>query len=398
MNHSEDPPSLSPPPPASSAEPGTTEFAGQTTDEGKGRIFPCEGCGADLKFDIGQQHLKCPFCGYEKELDLAEDARIEEQDFHAMLEHLRELRLEEQEQGKQPAGEDTTNEVRCESCGANVVFVGTLTSSECPYCGSPIQRDDVHRCEVRVPVDAVMPFLIERDQAKQNLKDWVASLWFAPTEFQKRGIKAAFNGVYLPYWTFDTLTFNVYSGQRGEYYYVTVGTGKNKRRERRTRWYPASGRFQRFFDDVLVPATTQLETGMLQSLEPWPLYKCIPFTQEVLAGYFARTYDLELDGGFIHGKRRIDDALYREVCQRIGGDTQRVHSVDTRYDGLTYKHVLLPLWLLAYQFHDKTYQVYVNAATGEVQGQRPYSWIKITFAVLTGAAVVGGLMYLFSQS
>ena len=379
------------------AEPGTTEYAGQTTDEGKGRIFPCEGCGADLKFNIGQQHLKCPYCGFEKELDLAADAQIVEQDYHTMLEKLREIRLEQQTEGKQTAGEETTNEVRCESCGANVVFVGTLTSSSCPYCASPIQRDDVHRCQVRVPVDAVMPFLIDQKRAAQNLKDWVASLWFAPGKFQRQGIKAAFNGVYLPYWTFDTLTFNVYSGQRGEHYYVTVGTGKNRRQERRTRWYPASGKFQRFFDDVLVPATTHLDSGMLQSLEPWPLHKCIPFTQEVLAGYFARTYDLELDGGFIDGKKRIDDALYREVCSRIGGDEQRVHSIKSRYDGLTYKHVLLPLWLLAYQFHDKTYQVYVNAATGEVQGERPYSWIKITFAILAGITVVGGLMYLFSQ-
>jgi hypothetical protein len=310
---------------------------------------------------------------------------------------LRELRLEQQDEGEQPAGTETTNEVRCDSCGANVVFVGTLTSSACPYCASPIQRDDVHRSKIRVPVDAVLPFLIDHDRAAGNLKDWVDSLWFAPGKFQRQGIKAVFNGVYLPYWTFDTLTFNVYSGQRGEHYYVTVGTGKNQRRERRTRWYPASGKFQRFFDDVLVPGTTELDTGIMQSLEPWPLHKCIPFTQEVLAGYFARTYDLELDGGFLDGKRRIDQALHQDVCSRIGGDEQSVDSINTRYDGLTYKHVLLPLWLLAYQFHEKTYQVYVNAATGEVQGERPYSWIKITFAALGGMAVVGGLIYLFSR-
>ena len=239
--------------------------------------------------------------------------------------------------------------------------------------------------------------MIEHDQAQINLKDWVESRWFAPNDFLKRGAEGKFNGVYLPYWTFDTLTFNVYSGQRGEHYYVTVGTGKNKRQERRTRWYPASGKFQRFFDDVLIPATTRLDGDMLISLEPWPLQKCLPFTQEVLAGYFARTYDLELDGGFVHGKERIDQVIDGDVRQRIGGDTQRVHSINSRYDGITYKHVLLPLWLLAYKFHDKTYQVYVNAATGEVQGGRPYSWVKITFAIVCGAAAIGGLLFRFSS-
>ena len=356
---------------------------------------------ADLKFNIGQQHLKCPYCGYSKELELAEDAAIEEQDFHAMLARVRELREQETDEEKtasdETAGTETANEVRCESCGANVVFLGTLTSSQCPYCASPIQRNDVHRCEVRVPVDAVLPFLIERDQAASNLKDWVQSRWFAPNLFLRRGAEGTFNGVYLPYWTFATLTFNVYSGQRGEYYYVTVGTGKNKRQERRTRWYPASGKFQKFFDDVLVAATTRMDGKILLSLEPWPLAKCLPFTQEVLAGYFARTYDLELDGGFTRGKQRIDAAIDADVRSRIGGDTQSVDSINSRYDGITYKHLLLPLWLLAYKFHDKTYQVYVNAATGEVQGERPYSWVKITLTVLLVAAVIGGLLFAFSS-
>jgi hypothetical protein len=189
----------------------------------------------------------------------------------------------------------------------------------------------------------------------------------------------------------------VYSGERGEHYYVTVGTGKDRRRERRTRWYPASGRFQRFFDDVLVAATGGFPRPILRSLEPWPLHKCLPFTQEVLAGYFARTYDVDLDHGFVIGKQRIDEALDQDVRSRIGGDTQRVHSIDTRYDGLTYKHVLLPLWLMAYQYKDRPYQVFINAGTGMVQGERPYSWVKITLAVLGGLALVGGFLWLANR-
>ena len=103
---------------------GSTETAGQSIDEGKGRIFPCEGCGADLEFHIGQQHLKCPYCGFEKELEFADDAQIEEQDFHAMLARMREIhehdRHDEQDQ----------KEVRCESCGGTIIFYGSLTSSE----------------------------------------------------------------------------------------------------------------------------------------------------------------------------------------------------------------------------------------------------------------------------
>ncbi len=185
------------------------------------------------------------------------------------------------------------------------------------------------------------------------------------------------------------MTFTAYSGQRGEHYWVTVGSGKNERREMRTRWYPASGRFQRFFDDIVVLANTGLNRKFMLALEPWPLQNVVAFNQQMLAGHLARTYDIELDRCFEEAKSRIDDAIQSDVRQRIGGDTQRVQSVNSRYEAITYKHLLLPVWLLAYRYSDKTFQVFVNAATGEVQGERPYSVWKIMFAVLAGLAVVG---------
>lgn len=359
---------------------GTTAKAGQSIDEGKGRTFPCEGCGADLKFHIGQQQLKCPYCGFEKEIKFADDAEVGEQDFHAMLARMRELREHDRHDTK------GSSEIRCDSCGGTAVFVGPLTSSECPFCGSPLQRDNVHDAKDRVPVDGVMPFLIEKAKARGNLGDWVKSRWFAPNEFRRRGVDGKFNGVYMPYWTYDSMTFTRYSGQRGEHYWVTVGSGDKKRRERRTRWYPASGDFQRFFDDVLVLAARGLNRKFMLRLEPWPLGQCLPFNQEMLAGYLARTYEIELDDGFDEAKDRIDNALASDVRQRIGGDEQRVHSIDTHYGALSFKHLLLPVWLLAYRYHEKIYQVMINATTGEVQGERPYSWIKITLAVLAGLA------------
>lgn len=375
---------------------GTTESAGQTTDEGKGRIFPCEGCGADLTFHIGEQQLKCSHCGYEKEIELSEEADVEEQDFHEMLARMSEMRAEraEQEQGED---DDGRQEVRCESCGGHTVFTDTLASSECPYCGSPIQLEDAYKAEDRVPVDGVLPFLVEKEQAQENLAAWVKSRWFAPNEFLRRGVQGKFNGVYLPYWTYDSMTGNVYHGQRGEHYWVEVGTGDNKRRERRTRWYPASGSFQRFFDDVLVIASRGLPSKLVIRLEPWPLHHVSPFNQEMLAGYLARTYEVELDEGFGEARGRIEAAIEQEVRERIGGDEQRVNSINTHYDAITFKHLLLPVWLLAYRFHEKAYQVMVNAGTGEVQGERPWSWVKITAAVVTAVVAIGAIVFFVNR-
>jgi predicted RNA-binding Zn-ribbon protein involved in translation (DUF1610 family) len=371
---------------------GQSDVAGQTTDQGQGRIFPCESCGADLQFHIGQQRLKCPYCGYEKQIELREDAEIREQDLHAML-----ARVQAQHDGKHADDQPGDLEVRCESCGGVVLFNGTLTSSECPYCGSPIQREKIHTATQRIPVDGVLPFLVDEPTARRKLSDWVGSRWFAPNEFLQRGAEGRFNGVYLPYWTFDAMTFNVYRGERGENYTVTVGSGKNRRTETRTRWYPAHGNFQRFFDDVLVVASTGLPREYILGMEPWPLTKCLPFTQQVLAGYMARTYDVPLEAGFEDAKQRVEDAIHIDVCQRIGGDHQRIHVLNTRLDALTFKHILLPVWMMAYRYHGQAYRVFINAGTCEVQGERPYSWVKITFAALGISLVALVMAWLLAQ-
>lgn len=360
----------------------TTQGAGQRIDEGKGRVFPCEQCGADLEFNIGVQSLKCPFCGYVKALQIEAGAVVNEQDYHAMLDSLARKRQQE-------IALPESVQVHCSSCGATVTFTGSLTSSQCAYCGSPTQREGVHTSRKRVPVDGVLPFLVERKTASANLKKWVKSRWFAPNEFLRRGVAGRFNGIYMPFWTFDTMTANRYTGERGEHYWVTVGSGDKKRRELRIRWYPAGGAFERFFDDVLVCAAIGLPLPQVQALEPWPLHQCRPFNPAMLAGYLAETYKLTLTEGFSAAKKRMDAVLRADVRRRIGGDTQRIHDITTRYNAVTYKHLLLPVWLLTYQYRQQPYRVVVNASTGEVQGERPYSWVKITFAVLVGLAVAG---------
>jgi DNA-directed RNA polymerase subunit RPC12/RpoP len=371
-----------PPPISSEHQQSPHQLPGEAVDDGKGRVFPCEECGADVTFHIGSQALKCPYCGHVKQLDLDPEAEILEQDFDAMI-----ARIEEQHEADRH-DEEGQCEVRCGSCGGTVVFIGTLTSSACPYCGTPIQRDKIHSATHRIPVDAVIPFHVDHERARQNLAEWVRSRWFAPNAFLKQGVSGNFNGVYLPYWTFDTLTFNSYSGQRGDAYYVTVGSGKNRRTVRKVRWSSASGQFQRFFDNVTIPASRGLDMNRLIALEPWPFGKSIPFTQQVLAGFLARTYDISLQEGFVAAKERVDSAIESDVRRRIGGDEQRISSINSRYDAITFKHLLLPVWLMTYRFHEKPYRVYINAATGEVQGDRPYSWVKITLAVLAALVVV----------
>ena len=367
---------------------------GESIDSGKGRIFPCDRCGADLVFSIGQQSLQCPYCSAIKQIAPPNDKPIVERDYLRALERLQRLRLKSSEEEETP---NVQHAVRCSSCGADVIFQGTLTSSQCPYCASPLQRDNIHDSTSRLPVDGVLPFLVPQTHAAENLRVWVKSLWFAPNEFLKQGANGKFNGVNMPYFTYDAMTSTRYAGQRGDIYFITVGEGNNRRTVQQIRWSYRDGSFNRFFDDVMMIAASKQHIDLVEALEPWPLDRLIPFTPEVLAGFFSRTYDVGLEEGFRLARQRIETELGMEVRQRIGGDTQQVHSQQTNYSAVTYKHILLPVWLLAYRYRNKTYQVMMNAATGEVSGQRPYSWVKITFAALMVAILVVTLWALSNQ-
>lgn len=364
---------------------------GETVDDGKGRIFPCDECGADLEFSIGTQSLKCPFCGTIKTIEIAEAANVVENDFLAMVD---KLRLQHQQGHADDESAENEHAVRCGACGAEVVFQGTLTSSECPYCACPLQRDKIHDAPTRIPVDGILPFQIAEPDAAGRLRQWVQSLWWAPNQFLRDGASGKFNGIYLPYYTFDAQTDTAYAGQRGDYYYVTVGEGKDQRQERRISWSFRSGRFQRFFDDVLIVAVKAENEGLLRSLEPWPLKNCLPFTQQVLAGFYARTYDVSLEDGFGVARLRMEGELTSDIRHRIGGDEQSISSQRTHYSDVTFKHLLLPVWLMAYRYKEKSYRVIINAVTGEVSGERPYSLFKIMAAILTIAAIVGVIVAL----
>ncbi len=192
-----------------------------------------------------------------------------------------------------------------------------------------------------------------------------------------------------------------YSGERGDAYYVSVTVMVNgkpqMRQERRIRWTPVSGAVFVKFDDVLVLASPTLPPKLTEKLEPWDLKTCLPYSDDFLAGFTAECYQTDLKQGFGIAKEKMAPEIDAAIRSDIGGDEQRIHSRSSRYSRITFKHILLPVWVSAYRFGGKVFQFLINARTGEVQGQRPYSWIKITLAALAGLIVVGVLIAVFNR-
>jgi hypothetical protein len=81
--------------------------------------------------------------------------------------------------------------------------------------------------------------------------------------------------------------------------------------------------------------------------------------------------------------------LLRDECSReVPGDTQRNLRISPTFSAQTFKHTLLPVWLLTYTYGSKNYQVTVNGATGKIAGEYPLSWVKIAIAILIGLIVL----------
>ena len=355
--------------------------------------FPCEQCGADYRFDPAKGELVCDHCGHVQEVG---DQRgpwqksIRELDFRAALDNLLPLQEMEERQVSQ-----------CPNCGAEVEFAPDTHATECPFCATPVVTGTgTHR---QIKPRGLLPFQLDERAAHEAMTGWLGRLWFAPNglkEYARKGRKM--QGIYVPYWTFDANTVSDYSGERGTVYYETrtvVRDGKRQTvRVAKGRWRRVSGRVARFFDDVLVLASRALPKRFTDGLEPWDLTQLEPYQPEFLAGFSAEGYQVDLDEGFVEARAIMDRQIRRDVKFDIGGDRQRVHRVDTQVSDVTFKHILLPVWMAAYRYRGESYRFVVNGTTGRVQGERPWSAWKIGFAVLLGLIVAGAVGYVVAMN
>lgn len=353
--------------------------------------FPCVSCGADYRYDPGQNRLICDHCGDIQSLgnsDARQGGGIRELDFHAAL------------RDQLPAQEiEESRTASCTSCGAQIELGPDTHATECPFCASPMVTDTgVHR---QIKPRALLPFALDEATARQAMTNWLGRLWFAPSGLQEYARKGRrMQGIYVPYWTFDADTKSTYRGERGTVYYEVQTVIQNGKRRQvqvpRIRWQAVSGRVARFFDDVLVLASTALPKRFTDALEPWDLAALEPYAPEYLAGFRAEGYSVDLEAGFVEARALMDAAIARDVRFDIGGDRQRIQDIRTEVSAITFKHVLLPVWLAAYKYRGQTYRFVVNGRTGRVQGERPWSAWKIALAVGLGALLAGIIGYLIA--
>jgi len=360
------------------------ESAGESAT---GRKFPCPGCGAKLDFVPSQRALKCPYCGYAETIDPSSES-VRERDWEEYWQNANS-------QPETIAGR--SSEVHCKACAAVVLLEDKVATDRCPYCGNDLDNKPVTAHGMILP-EGLLPFKIDQKAAIEAFNQWISGRWFAPRDLKQLMNRGKMAGVYVPFWTFDSMTYTYYTGQRGdnyqetETYYTTDAQGNQVAQTRtvtKTRWSPASGNVEHFFDDVLVCASHSIPDNLIQQLTPWDLPHVEPFKPEFLAGFQTERYTMGLDEGFESARGIMDGEIRMLCCRDIGGDHQQLSTVDTQHTAITFKHILQPVWLAPYRYREKLYRIVINARTGEVVGTRPYSIWKIALLIIVILAAIG---------
>ncbi len=191
------------------------------------------------------------------------------------------------------------------------------------------------------------------------------------------------HGFYIPYWTFDTNVYCPWSADAGHYYYVTI----NKQRVRRVRWEHVNGVIEHFFDDTPVPGTRGIEIDLLRGVEPFPTSHVVPYDTAYLSGFVVEHYQIVLIEAVKLARESMRANLKRMAAGAIHADTHRNLTIRPSYSSETFKHVLVPVWLLNYDYGSRKFQVVVNGYTGRMAGKYPKSWWKIVALVATLALI-----------
>jgi hypothetical protein len=340
--------------------------------------YPCAACGAQAEWNPSKQLLVCPFCGTATPFTIDEaSGAIVELD---LAKALRELPEEDR-------GWDTERRtVQCQSCKAVSVFDPARVGQNCDFCGSPALVD---YAEIKAPIrpQSLLPFKVAESHVREQIRRWYASKWLAPNALKTRALVDRVHGVYIPYWTFDAHVVCPWNADAGHYYYTTETYRDSKghtqtRQVRHVRWEPASGEVRHFFDDEPVPGTHGVPEGLLRQVEPFPTTELVPYDRAFLSGFVVEHYQVVLVEAAQNSQTSMTRQLYDLCAADVPGDTHRNLQIHPVWSGQTFKHILVPVWLLAYVYGGKSYQAIVNGYTGKMAGQYPKSPWKIALLVL----------------
>jgi DNA-directed RNA polymerase subunit RPC12/RpoP len=337
--------------------------------------FKCPQCGAITAYSVPDGGLTCTHCGYHEPPTKHVVGKGAEQF---------EFTVETMERSAHGWGEPRT-EMECQSCGARTSLPTDLLTYTCAFCGSNkvIQRE--------APQDMlrprfIVPFKIEPAQCSTLTGAWLGSSWMTPSSLKNLSHLADFSAVYMPYWTFDSVTTASWKAEVGhdkvERYYEN---GQWKERTV-THWRWESGDVRLVHDDLIVEGSARLSQRLMNQLKDFDLSALVQYEPAFLAGMQARAYDIPLEDAWENARDVMREKTRLACYSQASTPKVRNFSMELDFSDESWRYVLLPMYVAAYRFQDKSFQVMVNGQTGRIAGQRPVDWTRVGLVAAAIAA------------
>ena len=356
-----------------------TDNNGEIVQQIETQMEKCPNCGANLVFEPNSQTLYCEHCGTSQSLP-------------EMLTVLEQNVLDGFDQVKSQWSGDETVVFSCDNCGAKVVLQKDETASSCPFCGTShvVKTDEL----AGIKPHGLIPFSFGLKEGVDYAKKWAKSRLYAPRKFKKTLSAENVKGVYAPCFTFDSNTFSTYYGRIGKRYTRVVGSGKNRRTETYIVGRNVSGTFGYSFDDLLITAGSKFDQKKMDKVSPFDTNNGKSYDESYLLGFMAYHYDTELKDCWQQAKNRMDATIRSRILAQYSYDVVSFLNVSTTHGNVTYKYVMLPVYIGNYKYGKKLYNFFVNGSTGKTTGKTPVSALKVALTVLAGLCVIAGIVAL----
>jgi DNA-directed RNA polymerase subunit RPC12/RpoP len=345
--------------------------------------FNCPRCGATTSFSVHEGGLTCPNCGYyepPKESKIGKAA--DESEFTVKtMEHADQVRVE----GRR--------EITCQNCGARTSIPATSLAVTCPFCGSNqvIMREAT---EDKFRPSFLVPFKVEAPECSTIASQWLGSSWMTPSSLKKVVSLPKFNGIYLPFWTFDAVTNASWKAEVGHEHTERHFEGGKWKERIVTVWRWESGHVRLVNDDLIVAGTNRLSGLLLGRIRDFDLKDLAAFEPKFLAGLHAQSYDVPLEQAWDDSRQQMRERTKKACLNQTSTNEVRNFSMTVDFADETWRYILLPIYLITYLYAGKSYTVMVNGQTRSIAGQRPVDWNRVwlVIAALLAPGLLVGLV------
>lgn len=231
---------------------------------------------------------------------------------------------------------------------------------------------------------AVLRFTLDRVAAENALARWAESHWFAPKRVNRLTALDNLRPLFVPYRVFEARALARYRGKRGDHYWSertrSDSPARRSHEVRETAWRSVEGLVDRRFGGVVVSAATRPEGA--DRLDSWLLDKVVAHSPEAVEGLEVAAVDVDPALGWTRAEERMARVIEEACAEDIGGDEQSVDSVETELSDRIHTMALFPVWAGSYRYRGKDWPVVINGRSGRVEGDHPYSRVKIALFIL----------------